>query len=240
MKKIIYCLLAVMALLAGGCATMNKQECEVADWYAIGYQHGVHGQGTGKYKEYASDCADHSIKADFTAFKRGHRAGLDEYCSYDTGRNLGQNGSSYNAQCDSGRYPAFERGYHLGLEDYCNYDNGLIAGEKGAGLNRACNAYPAFGAGHEAGYARYEIRRSIASMEQELSDIDSQISAEQALIADSEALIISKDATVDERTQALIDIKLHREEIKKLRKARHQVEAGLSDLHMQLDGPGLR
>ena len=33
-----------LALVLQGCASMSKNECMTADWYAIGYESGIRGQ----------------------------------------------------------------------------------------------------------------------------------------------------------------------------------------------------
>ena len=232
---------ALLALLIlSGCASMNKKECQVADWHAMGYQQGVTGQGTQRFNKYQSDCADHDIRADFQSFKQGHQAGLTDYCTYERGQGLGQAGNAYNANCSASRYPEFDSGYRSGIARYCTYDNGLKSGEAGHRLNSSCAPHPDFAAGHGHGFARYQVFSAIADVEHQLAALEEQISVEKGLIAESEALIISSDATVDQRTQALVDIKYHREEISRLKKERHRLNDERADLQMQLDGPGLR
>lgn len=228
-------LLVSTALLLAGCASMNAEECQVADWYAMGYQQGAQGRGTQAFTDYQKDCAAHKIQADFSAFKRGHEHGLGDYCTAERGNSLGQTGAGYNSQCTAARFPAFDEGYHRGLARYCSFDSGFRAGEAGHNLNRNCQDFPDFGAGHAEGYARYSLMASIADIDQQLVETEEQISVQKALIADSEALLISQEATVDQRTQALVDIKLHREEISRLKKQLRSLGRERDELHYQLD-----
>lgn len=230
-------LIAAALLLLAGCASMNKDECQLADWYAMGYQQGAQGRGTQAFSEYQQDCAAHKIQADFSAFKRGHEQGLNDFCTGERGHSLGQSGAGYNAQCPASRYPAFDDGYQRGLARYCSYDTGFRTGEAGQRLNRNCQDFADFGAGHAEGYARYSLLASIADIDQQLAETGELIAAEKALIADSEMLLVSKEATVDQRTQALVDIKLHREEISRLKKQLRSLGRQREELQYQLDGP---
>jgi hypothetical protein len=274
MKK--YIPLVFIALLSG-CAVMNKEECQLADWQAVGYKHGAQGQSATAFNEYQADCAKHNIKADFTAFKRGHQQGLDDFCSYERGLNSGEAGAGYHTQCPSRRYPGFEEGYQIGLARYCSYERGMNAGQVGANYNATCPArsypafeegyyaglvryctyesgydlgvrgeglnrncpdadFPAFSQGHVSGLARYEIEQSMHALEDQLAALSSEIQVHDDFIADSEALIVSKDSDSESRVQALLDIKAHRDERKKLKREYRRIESELAELQMRLNG----
>ena len=216
-RKIFCLLIATVLLVLAGCATMNEQECRVADWYAIGYQHGANGQGTQSFSEYQSDCADHSIRADFQAFKEGHRSGLSDFCVFERGKGLGLRGASYNANCPAARYPDFKAGYDMGIEGFCTYENGFRSGEAGRELSALCSDFPEFADGFEKGFARYQLVTAIDRVEQQMAATEEQIADEWQFIEDSEALIVNDGTTSKQRAKALEDIHYHREEIERLK-----------------------
>ncbi|MDI9245976.1 DUF2799 domain-containing protein [Marinobacter sp. CHS3-4] len=217
-RKMSWFAIATVFLILAGCATMNEQECRVADWHAIGYQHGASGQGTQSFSEYQSDCADHNIRADFQAFKEGHESGLSDFCVFERGKNLGLQGASYNANCTASRYPDFKKGYDMGIEGFCTYENGLRTGEAGGKLSPACSEFPRFAEGYQDGYARYEVVEAIDRVEDQLRATEQKIDEEQQFIEDSEALIVRDGTTSKQRADALEDINYHREEMSRLRR----------------------
>lgn len=216
-RKISWFAAAAAFLMLAGCATMNEQECRVADWHAIGYQHGANGQGTQSFSEYQSDCADHSIRADFQAFKEGHKSGLSDFCVFERGKNLGLKGASYNANCTATRYPDFKAGYDMGIEGFCTYENGFRIGEAGGKPSPTCSEFPRFAEGYQEGYARHEVMTAISRVEDQLTATEQKIVKERQFIEDSEALIVSDGTTPEQRADALEDMNYHREEISRLK-----------------------
>ncbi|UTA48525.1 DUF2799 domain-containing protein [Simiduia sp. 21SJ11W-1] len=215
---------------------MNKEECQLADWSAVGYKHGAQGQAATTFNQYQADCADHSIKADYAAFKRGHQQGLDDYCVYETGLNNGSAGNNYNGNCPSRRYPDFAEGYHEGLGRFCTYESGYDQGARGQGANRNCaeQDYPEYSQGLVSGQAKYEVIRAVHALEDELISLEQDLQRQDEFIADSEAVIVSKESTSDDRVKALLDIKNHRDERKRIKREYRRVEAELADLQMRL------
>ena len=63
-------ILAVLALLQG-CATLDKDECMLADWRLIGYQDGVAGKSATVVGKYREDCAKHAVVPDLDAYRAG-------------------------------------------------------------------------------------------------------------------------------------------------------------------------
>lgn len=232
-----YLLPLLLLTLLSACATMNKEECQLADWQAVGYKHGSQGQGAATFNEYQADCADHNIKADYSAFKRGHQEGLDHYCVYETGLRTGSAGSNYNGNCPSRRYPSFADGYHEGLSRYCTYESGYDQGVRGQGANRNCADadYPEYSQGLVSGQAKYEVIRAVESLRDELVALEQDLQRQDDFIADSEAVIVSTESTADDRVKALLDIKNHREERKRIKRDYRRVEAELAEMELQLN-----
>ncbi|TQV76582.1 DUF2799 domain-containing protein [Aliikangiella marina] len=118
MKSFYYfCITVSLALLLvtlSGCATLSKSECLTADWQIIGLEDGANGRPTSYIGNHRSACADYGVKPDLNAYLAGHKNGVRQYCSYQTGYNLGERGSSYNKVCPKAQYSQFAAGYERG------------------------------------------------------------------------------------------------------------------------------
>ena len=109
-------LILSLGLLAGGCASMNEDECRVADWHAIGYEDGVRGASAAHIGERREACAEHGITPDFAAYQKGREEGLREFCTPASGYRLGRNGRSVSAVCPADLSAEFRDAYKSGRE----------------------------------------------------------------------------------------------------------------------------
>ena len=206
MKKIILC---TLMLTLTACASMNKNECEVADWRALGYQQGVKGHSTARFDRDSKACAKHKIQADFNTYKQGHQEGLNNYCTFDTAQTLGGQGAPYNEQCTRTRYPAFGEGYQIGVNRYCIYDNGFNNGLSGKSANSVCPEarYPKYAEGYKRGNEKYQAQQTINHLENQLDQLQKDMQQIDDDITAAEAAIVSAHSTPDARRHALDDIK---------------------------------
>lgn len=230
-------LTSCLLLSVTGCATMNKDECVSADWQAMGYQQGARGGSTQAFSRMQQACANHGITADFSAYQQGHRQGLDNYCSFDQGLALGQNGSSYNTQCSSVRYPAFKEGFQKGVQRYCNYENGFSSGVAGRGIHSECHgeAVSDYHRGFESGEQKYKLGKEITGLKQELADIDADISHYSDDIAHAKALITGEQSTTEQRKQALNDLEIYQDQLAEAEDRYHALERTLQRLQKRYD-----
>jgi len=109
--------LAVVALLQG-CATLDKDECMLADWRLIGYEDGVAGKSATTVGEYREDCAKHAVVPDLAAYRAGREEGLLEYCKADNGYRLGNAGRSLAAVCPTALQGDFRAAWNNGRKFY--------------------------------------------------------------------------------------------------------------------------
>ena len=122
--QLLFCSLIALALfLMQGCATLSKEECQVADWHMIGYEDGFRGFATQRISKHREACAKHGIAPDFEGYMAGHREGVRQYCVPARGFSLGRNGKRYNGVCpadlENAFLVAFDDGrtvYHLQKE----------------------------------------------------------------------------------------------------------------------------
>jgi len=107
-----------LLLLVQGCASLNKDECLVADWRLIGYQDGVVGKSSSVLGTYRKDCAEYAVVPDLDAYQAGRAEGLLVYCKADNGYRLGKSGRGYPAVCPTHLEADFRAAYNQGREIY--------------------------------------------------------------------------------------------------------------------------
>ena len=108
----------VVLVLLQGCATLDKDECMLADWRLIGYQDGVAGKSAAAVGEYREDCAKHAVVPDLDAYRAGREEGLQQYCKADNGYRLGNAGRGLAAVCPTALEDDFRDAYNAGRKLY--------------------------------------------------------------------------------------------------------------------------
>lgn len=117
-KQVWTPVIVLTGLIVSGCAVMSVEECQVADWGALGYQHGVAGTlptGT-RLAPYIKACAKAGISPDQQAYEQGRSEGARVYCHPSNGFKLGRSGKNYNYICDPDLEAAFLAEYDRGSE----------------------------------------------------------------------------------------------------------------------------
>lgn len=99
-----------------GCATLNEEECQLADWKTIGYEDGS--VGANQIGKHRSACAKHGITPDFEAYKAGREQGLRIFCQPSNGFRVGSSGRNYAGICPADLEPEFIHAYKIGKEIY--------------------------------------------------------------------------------------------------------------------------
>jgi hypothetical protein len=110
-------MLAALILLQG-CATLDRDECKLADWRLIGYQDGVAGKSAARVGEYREDCAKHAVVPDLDAYRAGREEGLQQYCTASNGYRLGNAGRGFAAVCPTALEDDFREAYNAGRKLY--------------------------------------------------------------------------------------------------------------------------
>ncbi len=98
----------------GGCASMSKNQCLQADWYAIGNRDGSLGKPRTLFQSHYDACLEYGVHADRQAYYRGRAEGLQSYCSYDNGLAQGKQGKIYRQVCPPELEPDFLAGFEKG------------------------------------------------------------------------------------------------------------------------------
>lgn len=109
---------AALALVLQSCASMSKNECLTADWYAIGYESGIRGQREAQISEHRKACAEHGVTPNLARYLEGREAGLQKFCDPRNGYRLGRAGKGYAGVCPPRLEGDFLQAYGTGRELY--------------------------------------------------------------------------------------------------------------------------
>jgi len=110
--------LGIIVALVTGCASgLSKDECRLADWYAIGYEDGVQGLSDSQIGNHRKACSKHGVVTDFENYQEGWGEGVHRFCRSSNGYRQGRNGREYNGVCppelERGFLNAYNRGHEL-------------------------------------------------------------------------------------------------------------------------------
>ncbi len=79
----ILILVFTSAVLAA-CTSMSAEECQMADWYTVGYEDGARGYSTTAISRHRKACAKHGVSPKFDRYTAGHAKG-----EFDEAYNIG-------------------------------------------------------------------------------------------------------------------------------------------------------
>jgi len=104
--------------LLSGCATLNEDQCLVADWYQIGFTDGANGEPETYLQEHQKACAKHGVATNLDEWLYGREAGLQRYCTSTRGFDEGLNNRTYHGVCLGEAGYIFESAYQEGQAIY--------------------------------------------------------------------------------------------------------------------------
>jgi uncharacterized protein DUF2799 len=108
----------LLLALVSGCATLGKDECLRADWYAIGLEDGARGLPLERAGDHRRACAEHGVTPKIEPYLAGRNEGLKSYCTYEKGYSVGRAGQSNSGACPAGPGANFAVGFQRGREIY--------------------------------------------------------------------------------------------------------------------------
>lgn len=111
-----YLVFTALIFLLSGCASMDKEECQIADWRAIGYEDGAKGRALSYLGNHRKACSDYGISPDMERYEQGRLAGLHEYCTPSNGFELGKSGQKLNTVCKPPLAEDFKLAWLQGVE----------------------------------------------------------------------------------------------------------------------------
>ena len=110
--------LVLFPLFLAGCASMDRGECQNANWYAIGLEDGARGQPLERLGTHRRACAEYGVAPDAERYVAGRNEGLKSFCTYERGFSQGRGGNAYSVACPANLAAAFQSGYQRGRELY--------------------------------------------------------------------------------------------------------------------------
>ena len=107
-------MMAGIGLSQISCATLEKDECAVANWQELGRADGERGRRIERTARYREDCAKFGIPIDGESYRAGWALGIRRYCTPENGFELGLKGRFYSNSCPASLEAQFEEPYELG------------------------------------------------------------------------------------------------------------------------------
>ncbi|MCU7805303.1 MAG: DUF2799 domain-containing protein [Candidatus Thiodiazotropha sp. (ex Lucinoma borealis)] len=111
-----YFVFTAAVFVLSGCASMDKEECQIADWQTIGYEDGAKGRALSYLGNHRKACSDYGISPDMEHYEQGRLAGLHEYCTPSNGFELGKSGQKFNTVCKPPLAEDFKLAWSQGFE----------------------------------------------------------------------------------------------------------------------------
>ena len=114
-------LLLGIALVITGCAakpTVSEHQCRAGDWQTIGYRDGAQGMSNTRLLIHQEACGAFGIVPEREEYLLGWRAGLENFCTADSGFQLGQRGAAMNNVCRNELREPFASAYADGRALY--------------------------------------------------------------------------------------------------------------------------
>lgn len=113
--------IATITMGLSGCATISQEECQVGDWYQVGYEDGQRGYRLDRLASHRKECSKYAISVDDTAtqkYRQGRDKGLRQYCTPHNGFEVGRDGDTYYNVCPADLEKEFSYAYRLGRQYY--------------------------------------------------------------------------------------------------------------------------
>jgi hypothetical protein len=108
----------LLAAILSGCASLDRNECVSANWYAIGLEDGARGRPLERLGDHRRACAAHQVTPEADRYVTGRNEGLKTFCTYERGFSQGRGGQAYAGGCPVDTARHFQAGYQLGRELY--------------------------------------------------------------------------------------------------------------------------
>lgn len=109
--------IGLVSVLAG-CAAMSPEECEFADWDALGELDARQGRAFDYLAQRGKACHKAGFTPDATSYRVGWDRGIGHFCQPEQGFREGLAGRAYGRICPTALEPPFLDGYDVGHEIY--------------------------------------------------------------------------------------------------------------------------
>src|SRR5262249_33288324 len=108
----------LFSVLLAGCASMDRNQCVSANWYAIGLEDGARGQPLERLGTHRRACAEYGVAPDAERYVAGRNVGLKSFCTYERGFSQGRGGYANAGACPVELAAEVQSGYQRGRELY--------------------------------------------------------------------------------------------------------------------------
>ncbi len=175
--KIILLILTISFLSA--CASLDKGECEAANWYQYGQNDGIKGSKS-RETSHTKACAKHNIRFNKDEYFKGYNNGLTVFCTFDRGFETINNGYAMHMVCDASK--VYVDGYIAGAQKYCTFENGVDAGKRGGGHPSHCATINngEFSHGYGPGYSIYKVKKTISDNERWIDGLQETLESDKS------------------------------------------------------------
>lgn len=109
---------SMLSACASGPATMSSEECQNADWRAVGREDGLRGAPMEALGARVEQCSQTQASVDVVAYRAGRLEGLTEFCTEENGYDFGYRGGDYHGVCPEEAEEDFIAGYQDGITMY--------------------------------------------------------------------------------------------------------------------------
>ena len=108
-------LFAIGVALAS-CATLDKDECAVADWQQLGMSDGGRGVAATYVANHQKACSKYGLPVDTVAWQSGWQQGIRNYCTFENGIEVGKRSGYSSNPCPADLAADFQTGVSAGSE----------------------------------------------------------------------------------------------------------------------------
>lgn len=116
MRNFARLFMVITAGFLSGCATLSKEECEVANWETIGFEDGSKGYASNRVSNHREACAEYGVAPNLEKYLAGHKRGIRLYCVPGKGFELGRSGTAYDGICPGDLEQSFLASYRQGFK----------------------------------------------------------------------------------------------------------------------------
>jgi hypothetical protein len=104
-------------LTLSSCATMDIEKCKSTDWEERG-QGDVRNRYSNDYDIYLQQCQEFGITPDKSSYEKGFNKGLEEFCTFQNGYLIGNDGHTLPTICPKETQNNFVQGFIQGQSNH--------------------------------------------------------------------------------------------------------------------------
>ena len=120
MKKYIFNprvpVFVLIATVLSACATLDRDQCEHANWFQIGHADGARGYDSSYFARHENACSSEVADLHQKEYFAGRSDGLKEHCSNLGAFHAGESGYLLSSECPSADQPKLLENYNQGVK----------------------------------------------------------------------------------------------------------------------------